>query len=109
MKAIITKILAAAATLVLASAPLAASAQNWSGHDHDGNRGGYVQRGGGYTHRGGEYVRGGGYYRGYGRPIYAQPYVNGYFGFAPGGFQGFFWNGGWYHHRRWNGGVWLYF
>jgi hypothetical protein len=65
---------------------LAASAQSWQGHGAD-HRGGYTQRGGG------NYQRGGG----------------GYYGWAPGGFPGYFWNGNWYHHRRWNGGVWIYF
>jgi hypothetical protein len=113
MKSLVNKILIGAAGLVLAAAPLAASADTWHGHDSD--RGGYHRDDG----------------RGYDRdrdrdrferrdrddrvrfererPVYRGPFVNGYFGWAPGGFQGYYWNGNWYHHRRWNGGVWIYF
>jgi hypothetical protein len=126
MKSIISKIIVGAAGLMLATAPLAASAQSWQGHGST-NRGGYTQRGGsGYQRgssgyqRGGGYARGGGYDRGgwgggvhvnvgYSQPVYQPPYDDGYYGWAPGGFQGYFWNGNWYHHRRWNGGVWIYF
>lgn len=45
---------------------------------------------------------------GYTQPVYQEP-VDGYFGWSPDGFQGYYWNGNWYHHRRWNGGVWIYF
>jgi hypothetical protein len=110
MKSIVNTLLGGAAGLAIVAVPLAASAQNWHGHDGD-NRGAYhasdnrgrdVQRGG--------YVRGNDRYRvGYEQPVYQQPYVNGYFGYAPGGFQGYYNNGGWYQHRRWNGGVWIYF
>ena len=93
MKSLVNKILIGAAGLVLAAAPLAASADTWHGHDSD--RGGY--------HRD-DRVR---FERE--RPVYRGPFVNGYFGWAPGGFQGYYWNGNWYHHRRWNGGVWIYF
>jgi hypothetical protein len=114
MKSFVSKLLIGLAGLALASAPLAASAQNSDAHGHD--NGGYRSNGdrGRDAGRGG-FVRGGNGYRvgyaqpAYQRPNYAQSYVNGYFGFAPGGFQGYFWNGGWYHHRRWNGGVWIYF
>jgi hypothetical protein len=108
MKSLISKLLVGLAGLAIVSAPLAASAQDW----HGGNDRGSVQRNdnhGNYQNRGGDFRRGNERYRvGYARP-YRQPYVNGYFGFAPGGFQGYYWNGGWFHHRRWNGGVWLYF
>jgi hypothetical protein len=36
-------------------------------------------------------------------------YYDGYYGVAPGGFYGYYWHGGWYMHRRWSGGVWIYF
>ena len=116
MKSLINKIIIGAAGLALASAPLAASAQGWQGHGSD-TRGGYTQRGGGNDQRAGGYERGGGYQRGgyWGSGVrvnvgYSQPvYSEGYYGWAPGGFQGYFWNGNWYHHRRWNGGVWIYF
>jgi hypothetical protein len=117
MKSLIKNIVIGAAGLVLAAAPLAASAQSY--HDHgSGNRGGYTQRAGseqrGSYGRGGGYAReGGGYGGGYAQPVYQEaypsPYVNGYFGWAPGGFQGYYSNGGWYQHRRLSGGVWIYF
>ena len=133
MKSIINKLLVGFAGLALASVPLAASAQNADGHGHGGgayhgstsrgqadNRGGGGSRGESYSggrsySRGNSYSRGGTTYRVeyaqpiYEQPVYQQPYDNGYFGLAPGGFSGYYWNGGWYHHRRWNGGVWLYF
>jgi hypothetical protein len=104
MKSLIKNIVIGVAGLMLAAAPLAASAQDW--HDR------------GQDHRPGNYQRGGDENRdrhdgGYGRPVYRQAYpqayVNGYFGWAPGGFEGYFWNGGWYQQRRWSGGVWIYF
>jgi hypothetical protein len=109
MKSLLTKIAVGAAGLVLAAAPLAASAQSWHGHDNGNrDRGGYVQRGG--NDRDDRYRDRDDRYRvGYARPVYQQPYVDGYFGWAPGGFQGYYWNGGWYHNRRWSGGVWIYF
>jgi hypothetical protein len=117
MKSLIKNIIIGATGLMLATAPLAASAQSF--HDHGSGTyqrgGGNYQRGsGGYQRGGGGYERGGGY-RGGGyaqpvyRPAYPEAYVNGYFGWAPGGFQGYYWNGGWYQHRRWSGGVWIYF
>jgi len=42
------------------------------------------------------------------RPV-PVAYYNGYYGWAPAGFYGYYRNGGWYHHRRWHGGVWIYF
>jgi hypothetical protein len=106
MKALIKNIVIGAAGLVIAAAPLAASAQNW--HDDHGARPGNYQRDqrGGSDHR--DY-RGGSYSRPVYRSAYQPAYDNGYFGWAPGGFQGYYSNGGWYHHRRWSGGVWIYF
>jgi hypothetical protein len=110
MKSLIGKIIIGAAGLALATAPLAASAQDGYGHAN-ASRGGYTQRSGGYA-RGGGYQRGG-----YGRSGgvrfnvgYSQPvYQEGYYGWAPGGYQGYYSNGNWYHHRRWHGGIWIYF
>ncbi len=106
MNTLVKKIIAGAAGLVLAAAPLAASAQSW--HDGGGDRGGYRD------HRGDNHWQAPRYRddRGrwaYQRPVYTAPYVNGYFGWAPGGFQGYYYNGGWYQHRRWSGGIWIYF
>jgi hypothetical protein len=104
MKALIKNIVIGATGLLLAAAPLAASAQTWHDHGRDQRAGNYQR--GGYEHRD---WHGGGYARPVYRSAYQPAYVNGYFGWAPGGFQGYYSNGGWYHHRRWNGGVWLYF
>lgn len=110
MKSLISKTIIGAAGLALASAPLAAGAQSWQGHGSN-NRGGYTQRGSGSYQRGGGYERGGNWGGGVHVNVgYSQPvYSDGYYGWAPGGFQGYFWNGNWYHHRRWSGGVWIYF
>jgi hypothetical protein len=113
MNARIVKVLAAVFGLTLAVAPLAASAQGYA------VRGGYVARGG-WNHGfvGDRFHAGfrGGYRAGFvGGPVrfgavaYAHPFINGYYGWAPGGFYGYYWNGGWYHSRRWHAGVWLYF
>jgi hypothetical protein len=51
-----------------------------------------------------------GYPAAYGyRPAYAYGYPNGWYGYTPLGFYGYYANGGWYHHRRWSGGIWIYF
>ena len=107
MNTLIKKIIVGAAGLVLAAAPLAASAQ--SSHDRGNDRGSYRDNRG-YDNRGqaprdrddrGRWADQ--------RPVYTAPYVNGYFGLAPGGFQGYYNNGGWYQHRRWDAGIWIYF
>lgn len=115
MNILVKKIIVAAFGLVLATAPLAASAQSWH---NGGDRGGYRDNRGHDDHAQGRRDRD---YRDrddrrwayqrpvYTRPVYTAPYVNGYFGWAPGGFQGFYYNGGWYQHRRWSGGIWIYF
>lgn len=107
MKSLVNKVLVGLAGLAIASIPLAASAQPHQDHDrgrvsrHD-DRGRFANRD--------DFRRGDDRYRvSYARPVYQRPYVNGYFGYAPGGFRGYYWNGGWYHQRRWNAGVWLYF
>ncbi len=131
MKTSFLKIATAALGLSLLAAPLAADAATY-GYVHAGPHGtsaGVVFRGGyGPGYHGGYYGYRGGYghygYHGYGggyyhpvayRPVaygYARPvpvFYNGYFGFAPGGWSGYYYNGFWYHHRRWSGGVWIYF
>jgi Ni/Co efflux regulator RcnB len=104
MKALIKNIVIGAAGLVIAAAPLAASAQDRHDHGRDQRAAQYER--GGDVHRD---WHGGGYVRPVYRTAYRPGFVNGYFGWSPGGFQGYYWNGGWYHHRRWNGGVWIYF
>ena len=95
----------AALGLTIVSAPLVASAAPT----------GYVRTSGGY-HAGYAYHGSpgyGGYRPGYGayRPGYGYPvaYVNGWYGYTPLGWYGYYWNGGWYQHRRWSGGIWIYF
>ena len=45
----------------------------------------------------------------YARPVYRAPYFDGYFGLAPAGWQGYYWHGNWYRHRRMSAGLWIYF
>lgn len=111
MKSLTSKILIGAVGLVLATAPLAASAQSWQGHDN--GRGSYQRnddRGRNQHEDHGRYDRRDrdDRYR-HERPVYRERYDNGYYGRAPGGFQGYYSNGNWYHNRRWNGGIWIYF
>ncbi len=121
----------AALGFTLVSAPLAASAATagyvhaggggyragvaWGGHSggwrapaYGGYHPGYGYRTGyGYYRPGYAYYRPGyGYYRPYG---YVGFHPNGWYGVAPYGWYGYYWNGGWYHHRRWSGGIWIYF
>jgi hypothetical protein len=107
---LLTRIAVGVAALTLAAAPLAASADDWHGGDHDRGNAGYHDRGNwGYHDRDRDRDDWRRHDWGYARPVYQQRYVNGYFGLAPGGFRGYFYNGGWYQHRRWNGGIWIYF
>lgn len=103
MKALAKKALVAAAGLAIVAAPLAASAQDWH---HDGDRGAVYNRGHDRDdHRDWRDDR---YRVTYGRPVYRAPYVDGYFGYSPAGWQGYYWHGNWYHHRRWNPGLGIY-
>jgi hypothetical protein len=117
MRQFATKLLIAVFGLTLATAPLAASAAQWgvgvsvggvrAGY-HTGWRGGppapvYRGYGYGYAHPGYWHA---GYWR---RPYYGAPVYEGYYGLAPAGFYGYYSHGRWFAHRRWNGGVWLYF
>jgi hypothetical protein len=95
MRAIISKLLVGAAALAIACAPLAASAQQNDWHHNGGN----MQRPG-PVHRDVHY--------GYGRPGFHR-YNEGYYGNAPGGFRGYYHNGRWFHHRRQQAGIFLYF
>jgi hypothetical protein len=111
MKPLITTLFAGIVGLTLASAPLTAGAADWNGgHDRGGDRGGYRANDGDH---GGDHDRDwgrrGDYDGGYAPPVYRAPYVNGSFGWAPGGFQGWYSNGGWFQHRRWRDGIWIYF
>lgn len=99
MKSSIAKVVVAALGLSLAAAPLAASAQSVGI--------GVNVRGPGYAvHVGVPPPR-------YGHPYGWHPgptvFYDGYYGLAPAGFYGYYWHGGWYHHRRWANGIWIYF
>jgi len=83
-----TKLGLAIMALTIAATPLAASAQQWGVRIGVGN-GVVVHAGNGYYPR--------------------RYYYDGYYGWAPAGFQGYYWHGGWYHHRRWHNGIWIYF
>lgn len=111
MKSFVIRMLIAIFGLTLVSAPLAASAAQWgvAVGVHGGGvavRGGYSNgwHGGGYWH-GGYGWRPGPAYR-----VYPGPrYYEGYYGWAPAGFYGYYSQGRWFAHRRWNGGIWIYF
>ena len=96
MNALIKNILIGAATVAIAAAPLAASAQQWQ-NGQNNNHGQWH----GNAHNNG-------YHQNY-RPNYNHRWHEGYYGVAPGGFHGYYHNGGWYHHRRFQGGIFLYF
>lgn len=117
MKTIVSKFVIGCIGLALASMPFPANAGDWHGHGHDNDRGGYHgdhDRGDhdrGYRGRGHRWEdddddNGGRYWDYHGRPVYL---VNGYYGPGPGGFDAYYWNGGWYPHRRLSGGIFIYF
>lgn len=47
------------------------------------------------------------YYNNVHRPVYHRAY--GFYGAAPGGWSGYYHNGGWFHHRRAQNGIFIYF
>jgi hypothetical protein len=109
MNNLLSKMAITAMTLGVASAPLAASAADWDHHGgYNNDRGGYNDRrhdDRGRYDRDDRYRRDVGWRGGYSAPYYPE----GYYGIAPGGFYGYFSNGNWFRHRRWSGGVWIYF
>ena len=112
MNAFVSKLLVATLGLTLVTAPLAANAAQWGVGIGIGGGGGVAVNAG--YHNGwrgapppryGYYGRPGYYHR----PYYGPVYREGYYGLAPGGYYGYYSRGHWFAHRRWNGGVWLYF
>jgi hypothetical protein len=97
MHSLINKLVVGAATLAIASAPLVASAQDWH---HDGGPREHV-----VVH---ERIVNRNVHYGYGRPVYHR-WHEGYYGVAPAGFHGYYHNGAWYHHRRQQAGIFIYF
>ncbi len=94
MNSLLKKLAVGAATFAIASAPLVASAQDWH-HNGPHDRVVHeriVQHNVHYGHR----------------PVYHR-WNEGYYGVAPGGFRGYYHNGAWYHHRRTQAGVFIYF
>jgi hypothetical protein len=85
MKQLISKLAIGAAALAIASAPLAASAQDWH---HDRN---VHQR---VVHR---------------EMRNDRRWHEGYRGASPAGWNGYYHNGGWYHNRRMRNGIYIYF
>jgi hypothetical protein len=132
MKQFAAKVLVAVFGLALATAPLAANAAQWGVGIGVGGGGGVAIRAGyhngwhggpppnagwhgGYGYGHPVYGYGHPVY-GYGRPVYyghpnygGPVFAEGYYGLAPAGFYGYYSHGRWFAHRRWNGGVWLYF
>ena len=115
MKQFATKLLVAVFGLSLATAPLAASAASFGVGVNVGGPGYGVHAG---YHNGWHGAppppawHGNGYYGHPGywrRPYYGPAVYEGYYGLAPGGYYGYYSRGHWFAHRRWNGGVWLYF
>lgn len=110
MKSFVTKLLVAIFGLTLITAPLAADAAQWR-VGVGINPGGVMIRGG-YRNGWAPAPAWRGYYRPGPVAWYPAPapvYYDGYYGWAPGGFYGYYWHGRWYAHRRWSGGVWIYF
>jgi len=121
---LVNGVLAAVIGLSAIAFPAAASAAPYYGHGPVAAHAGYYPHGG-YGWHGGYYGRPGYVYGRpvyYGRPgyVYGRPayyygyrpgfvYYNGFFGYTPYGWSGYYWNGGWYHHRRFSGGIWIYF
>jgi hypothetical protein len=98
MTSFVTKAFVGILALIVTGTPLAASAQpshrgaGWRDHQRHEWR----------EHRWRRPVY-------YGRPVhYRRPY-NGYYGISPAGFHAYYYNGGWYPHRRWQNGVFVYF
>jgi hypothetical protein len=98
MKSFVTKALIALAALLITGAPLAAGAQPW--HRGEGWRDHRRHEWREHRWRRHEY---------YGRPVYYRRPYDGYYGVSPAGYHGYYSHGGWYPHRRWQNGVYVYF
>jgi hypothetical protein len=103
MKSISKQLLVGIAGLLIAGMPLVASAQTFdNGPASRTDSRGHYDKNGNYVQPGVER-----------RVVYSnrvkrQAYNEGYYGAGPGGFQGYYHNGSWYHHRHMNNGVWIY-
>ncbi|MGA3036820.1 MAG: hypothetical protein ABSE64_04980 [Vulcanimicrobiaceae bacterium] len=103
MKTLLAKAAVAALGVSLAVAPVAANAAPWGVGVNVGGPGYSVHAG---------YVNPGGPRHWAPQPRYYHPYgwhPEGFYGVAPAGYYGYYWHGGWYHHRRWGNGIWIYF
>jgi hypothetical protein len=103
MTSLSKKILVGIAGLLITGMPLVASAQNYdNGPAARSDSRGHFDKNGNYVKPGVErrvtYSNG----------VRRQAYVEGYYGAGPNGYQGYYHNGNWYHHRHMNAGVWIY-
>jgi hypothetical protein len=117
MKSLVAKLSIAAFGLSLAAVPLSASAAQVgigvSGPGYSVHAG-YVNPGGpcygcGRGHAWGPPPPNYGWHPAGWRPAPPAVLYEGYYGWAPGGFYGYYSHGVWYAHRRWGNGFWLYF
>lgn len=103
MKSLLTKLSLAAFGLSLAAVPLTANAASIGIGVNIGGPGYNVHA---------RYVNPGGPCYGCGHAWAPPPrpvYYEGYYGWAPGGYYGYYSHGRWYAHRRWGNGFWIYF
>jgi hypothetical protein len=114
MKSFISKLFIAGFGCALAVAPLTASAAPFGVGISVGGPGYAVHAGYGGScyrcRRPGPPPRYGYGWRHYGwAPAPAPVVYNGYYGWAPGGYYGYYSRGRWFTHRRWGNGAWIYF
>jgi hypothetical protein len=102
MQSLISKLFIAGFGVALALTPLTASAAQVGIGVNIG--------GPGYAVHAGYVNPGGPCYGCWRRPAPRPPrYAWHRYGWAPGGYQGYYWRGRWFAHRRWGNGVWIYF
>ena len=104
MKSLLAKLSMAAFGLSLAAVPLTASAAQWGVGVNVGGPGYAVHAG--YVNPGGPRY---GWHPSGWRPAPAPVLYEGYYGWAPGGYYGYYSRGHWFAHRRWGNGFWVYF
>jgi len=102
MKTLLAKLSVAAFGLSLAAAPLAASAAQWGVGVNVGGPGYSVHAGYVNPPRYGWHPRGWAH-------APAPVLYEGYYGWAPAGYYGYYSHGHWFAHRRWGNGFWIYF
>jgi hypothetical protein len=97
------KLIVGIAGLLIAGMPLVASAQNFdNGPASRSDSRGHYDKNGNYVQPGVErrvVIS---------KTAHRQAVSEGFYGASPGGYQGYYHNGAWYHHRHMNNGVWIY-